>query len=91
MPKTLSPALKRETLDPTASTMPANSDPSTVLRGLLIPRKSRAGSQNAAGTRNARSRASPEVTVVATIRTSTSFSLGTGLGISRMTTTSGPP
>ena len=43
------------------------------------------------GTRSARTRASPEFTVVARMRTRISSSPGTGVGISRISTTSGGP
>ena len=56
-----------------------------------MPMASRPGSQNTAGTVKLRMRASPEVTVVARMRTSTSLSLGSGCATSIRSSTSGEP
>ena len=76
---------------PTASTRPAMSNPKTGCFGLLKPIFSRTGRLMPRGTRSARTRASPELTVVAAPLTSTSSSAGTGVGTSRICTTSGGP
>ena len=88
---TRSPGWNRLTALPTASTRPASSTPRMGCFGLLKPSFRRIGRPNPAGTRSARTRASPELTVVARTLTNTSSSAGTGVGTSWIVTTSGGP
>jgi len=82
--KTWSPFLNRFTSLPADSISPANSIPSMVLFGFLIPRRIRARSrcQRGPGILRLRMIVSPMVTVVAWILTNTSLSLGVGFSIS---------
>src|ERR671910_292756 len=88
---TLSPGWKRVTPVPTASTLPATSKPKTGCFGLVRPNLSRTARLMPRGTRSARTRASPELTVVAAALMSTSPSAGAGFGTSLIWTTSGGP
>jgi hypothetical protein len=76
---------------PTVSTCPAASKPRIDAFGFAKPSRSRIGKRSPRGTRKARIRASPELTVVANDLTSTSASTGTGFGTSLICTTSGGP
>jgi hypothetical protein len=76
---------------PTASTRPATSKPRMDVFGLVTPSLSRKGRPSPRGTRSALTRASPELTVVATALIRTSPSAGTGVGTSLICTTSGGP
>ncbi len=91
MPNTRWPGRKRETSAPTASTTPANSMPGIGWRGPTMPKASRSGSRKMASARSPRSRASPEVTVLAWTRTSTSPRRIAGGGTSSTRSTSGGP
>ena len=71
--------------------MPAASKPSTFCLGPEKPSANRIIRPMPRGTRNPRTRASPELTVVAVILTRISSSPGTGVGTSRICTTSGGP
>ena len=75
---TESPALKRVTFLPTASTSPASSIPKIGCFGFVKPNVIRAGSQNSGGTVKLRIRKSPALTVVACTLIRISLSFGAG-------------
>jgi hypothetical protein len=80
-----------QTLEPTDSISPANSNPKMDYLGFLKPNKSPTGIQSSGGNSNFRILGSSVLTVVARTFISTSLFFGAGLGTSFILRTLGAP